>query len=194
MQTSIDSPATIAAANNLGFTAGTWDVQVINFCPGDTVTLTVDVIYPERTRIIHEDDDGNGTGDDGDDDDEIDVDDELDDDVTIIFQRFDGTIEGKVALQRTPGTRGLSARVANPSGSLVSIVQIVVLDASGLVKEIRGAYVTTQADLLARAQNIQSQLLTTTDPVVQGNLQAKLSAVQAAIPTAPTTESLPPLP
>lgn len=46
MQTSIDSPETIAAANNPGFKAGTWDVQVINFCPGDTVTLTVDVVYP----------------------------------------------------------------------------------------------------------------------------------------------------
>ncbi len=78
--------------------------------------------------------------------------------------------------------------------NVISVVQIVLVDNSGNIIEVRGAFVMTQTDLNTRAAQIQQLLLTTTDPTQVAALNTELSAIQTALLTAPLTENLPALP
>ena len=174
----VDDPAAIASFNNPGLDRGTWTVAVVNFGEGSEFTLTVDVQYPTKSKTsmdtakkVHVEDSESHNG-----------------QLSAVFQTYQGTVQSVNSL--TPG----SQTITQPTGSLVSIVQVVVVDTAGDIVEVRGAFVMTQADLTARADAIQQQLLATLDPALAGELQAELSAIQSALLTAPTSENPPPLP
>ncbi len=181
----ISNATLIASLNNPGFNAGTWTIQVINFGTPTTTTLTVDIQYPARasTQLKNAHD--------------VEVDDSqpggLQGSEESILQTWAGTITGTLFLAQA-GTTTVTTQVTQATNTVISVVQVVVVDSTGTIVEVRGAFVTTQADLNARAQQIQQLLLTTTDPTQVSTLQTELSAIQAALPGAPLTETLPVLP
>lgn len=181
VQTSIEfqiSNATlIASLNNRGFNSGTWTVLAINFGEGQALELTVDVLYPKKSTLsmktassLHVEDSGGVNG-----------------VQAVVFQRYDGSLES-LAQITTPTDIGTS------SASVIVVVRVVTLNGAGNIVEVRGAFVMTQTDLSTRASEIQQLLLATTDPMQVSALEAELLAIQQAILTAPTSESLPPLP
>jgi hypothetical protein len=175
----------IASLDNTGFNTGTWTVQVINFDQGTPTTLTVDVQYPARASThmknahdvtVSDSSSGGILGQE-----------------KAILQTWTGAVTSTMVLAPA-GATSVSADVTQPTNTVISAVQIVTVDNAGNVLEIRGGYVATQADLTARATQIQQQLLTTTDPTQILALQTELSAIQAALPNAPLTASLSALP
>ncbi len=172
----VDGSTTIAGYNQPGFGSGTWTVAVVNFGEGSEFTLVVNVYYPEKSHVsmktgkaVHVDDSSGLSG----------------GTLSAIFQTYGGTVQGLASIPTG------SADLSQPTGALVSVVQIVVVDAEGDVIEVRGAFVMTQSDLNARTVQIQQTLSTTLDPVLTANLNAELALIQQAILTAPNTESLP---
>jgi len=180
----INNTTLIASLNNPGFTAGTWTVRVFDFNEGSPATLTADVFYAAKAHTsmnnahsIHVSDSQTGglTGE------------------TAVTQTTTGTVLATTSLA-SPGSTSVTADVNQATSTVIPVVQIVVVDSNGNIIEVRGAWVTTQADLNARAAQIQQQLLTTTDPAQITALNTELAAIQGALPTAPTTENIPLLP
>jgi len=110
-----------------------------------------------------------------------------------ILQTWTGAVICTIVLAQAGATL-VSADVAQPTNTVVSAIQVVIVDSAGNILEVRGGYVATQADLTARASQIRQQLPTTTDPAQILALQTELSAIQASLPNAPLTASLPALP
>lgn len=173
----IDDPAAIASFNQPGLDRGTWTTVVVNFGEGSEFTLVVDVFYPEKARTsmitskkVHSEDTASTRG-----------------QLSAVFQTYDGTVQVLTAVAG-------SADLTQPAGALIAVVQIVAVDSAGDIVEVRGAFVMTQADLNARAQEIQQLLLTTVDTSTVSELESELSAIQATLLTAPTFDNPPPLP
>jgi len=158
---------------------------VFDFNEGSAATLTVDVLYPAKAHTsmnnahsIHVTDSQTGG---------------LAGSEQAIIQTTSGTVLTTIPIANQ-GATTVSADVTQSTSTVISVVQIVLVDNNGNVLEVRGGFVTTQSDLNARAAQIQQLLLTTTSPTQIAALQTELSAVQAALPTAPLTASLPTLP
>ncbi len=171
----------IASLDNPGFTSGTWTIQVINFNNPQTITLTVDVNYPAKasTHMKNAHDiqvtDSQTGG--------------LSGQENALLESYTGTVLSTITLAPS-GASVVSADVTQSTNTVISAVQIVTVDSNGNVLEVRGGWVTTQSDLNTRAAQIQQQLLTTIDPTQVTALKTELSAVQAALPTAPLTATL----
>src|SRR5213593_4570387 len=181
----ISGSALIASLNNPGNSAGTWTVRVFDFNEGSAATLTVDVLYSAKAHTsmnnahsIHVTDSQTGG---------------LAGSEQAIIQTTSGTVLTTIPIANQGATR-VSADVTQSTSTVISVVQIVLVDNNGNVLEVRGGFVTTQSDLNARAAQIQQLLLTSTSPTQITALHAELAAVQAALPTAPLTASLPTLP
>ncbi len=181
----INNATLISSLNNPGKTSGTWDAILIDFDQGSPGTLTIDVRYPSKAGThlnsahdIHDDDSEPGG---------------LPGQEDAVLQLNDGTILSTIPIAPA-GATIVYAEVNQPVNTVISVVQIVVVDNNGNIIEVRGAFVMTQADLNARVQQIQQLLLTTTDPTQVASLKTELSAIQATLPTAPLTETLPGLP
>ncbi len=181
----ISSSAFIASLNNPGFTAGTWEVNVYDFNEGSPATLTVDVTYPVKAgtslnnaHSIHVIDSQTGG---------------MQGPEEAIIQSTSGTVLATMPIANA-GATSVSADVTQNTSTVISVVQVVVVDGNGNVLEVRGGFVATQSDLNTRVMQIQQLLLTTTDPTQISALQTELSAIQAALPTAPVTANLPVLP
>ncbi len=181
----IDGSAIIASLNNPGNSAGTWTVRVFDFNEGSPATLTADVLYPAKAHTsmnnahsIHVTDSQTGG---------------LAGSEQAIIQTTSGTVLTTIPIANL-GATTVAADVTQSTSTVISVVQIVLVDNNGNVIEVRGGFVTTQSDLNARTAQIQQLLLTTTSPTQITALQTELSAIQAALPTAPLTASLPTLP
>jgi hypothetical protein len=110
-----------------------------------------------------------------------------------VLQSYDGTVSSTSTIAQA-GSTAFNVDIAQPANTAISVVQLVVVDSNGNIVEVRGAWVTTQADLNNRASQIQQGLLTTTDPAQITALQTEASAIQSALLTAPLSENLPALP
>ncbi len=181
----INNATLISSLNNPGKTSGIWDVILLNFDYGEAGTITIDVNYPAKTHQsmmnahdLQETDSQQGG---------------LQGSEEAILQAYDGTVltTQQVAVV---GATTVSTDITQPVNTVITVTQIVVVDTNGNILEVRGAWVTTQADLNTRAAQIQQLLLTTTDPAQVSALQTELSTVQTALLTAPLSENLPVLP
>lgn len=180
----IKGAAYIASFNNPGFNSGTWTIQVLNFNNPQTSTITVDVNYPAKAKA-HMD---NGH--------DVEVNDNeqggMQGQEEAVLQSNDGTIITVIPIAAA-GATSISAHITQPASTVIQVVQIVIVDSNGNIIEIRGAFVTTQSDLNARLAQIQALLGTTTDPATVSALQTEQTAMQAALPNAPLTETVPEL-
>jgi serine protease AprX len=185
VSTTVTNSTFIASVNNPGQTSGTWTVQVVNFNNPQTSTITVDVNYPgkAKTQMQNAHDiqskDSSTSG--------------LPANEYAVTQLNDGTVLSTILLAPA-GAKTITADITQPANTVISVVQIVLVDNSGNIVEVRAAWVTTQTDLNARAAQIQQLLVTTADPTQVTTLQTELNAIQAAMPTTPITENLPALP
>ena len=181
----INNPSLISSLNNPGKTSGTWDVILLNFHYGEAGTITIDVNYPTKTHSaltnahdVQVSDSAPGG---------------LQGNEQAVVQSYDGTVSSTSTIAQA-GSTAFNIDIVQPANSAISVVQLVVVDSNGKIVEVRGAWVTTQADLNNRASQIQQLLLTTTDPAQIAALQTEASAIQSALLTAPLSENLPALP
>src|SRR5438309_8623262 len=71
-----------------------------------------------------------------------------------ILQTWTGAVICTIVLAQAGATL-VSADVAQPTNTVVSAIQVVIVDSAGNILEVRGGYVATQADLTARASQIR---------------------------------------
>ncbi len=181
----VNNASLISGLNNPGKTSGTWDVILLNFDAGEAGTITVDVNYPVKSHqtmnnahdlAVSDSQQGGLQGQE-----------------ESLLETYDGRVLATTLIGAS-GAATISGDIMQPVNSVISVVQIVVVDGNGNIVETRGGWVTTQADLNSRAGQIQQLLLTTTSPTQITALQTEQSAIQAALLTAPLTENLPVLP